>query len=274
MYLRKYHGTTYIGIVGPTNESGESRDSINNIARRAGDGIPHPIRATKGYEARQEHLNIFEHKTTHESILLLDHDNKFPPDTLERLRSHQLSFVSGFYLRRRYNPLAPVWFHDNPANEWPYEPYLADPEKGKLAKLGASGWGCMFMHREVLEGVKPILKGEDYVIEDDMDIWPYDLNKVMAALKTADIDTLRQEIRPLRGTHDVVGSDLRFPFFAKQAGFQLWGDPDVRVGHILEYSLHPDDFSLQDDTEEHAQKNRARVLEGRQTWAKRMRALA
>ena len=269
MYLRKYHGTTYIGYVGPTNEPGDSRDSINNIIRRAGDSLPLPVRATKGYEARQQHLNIFEHETTHESILLLDHDNKFPPDTLEDLRSHQLPYVSGFYLRRQYRPLAPVWFHDNPDGAWPFEPYMEIPEQGKLVKIGASGWGCMFIHREVLEGVKPLLKGEDYVIEDDMDIWPYDLDKVMQALKTGDIDTLREEIRPLRGANDVIGSDIRFPFFAKQAGFQLWGDPDVKVGHILDYPLYPDDFTLQ-DTEEFAQKNRDGVMAGREIWEKRM----
>jgi hypothetical protein len=46
---------------------------------------------------------------------------------------------------------------------------------------------------------------------------------------------------------DMVGSDVRFPFFAREAGFILMGDPDVKCQHIIPYPLDPDDFAGQPD---------------------------
>ena len=260
---RKYDGTCYIGVVGPDNEIGECRDSIENIHRRGGDVPPLAVRATKGYEARSLHLDNWYYKSHHEWILLLDHDMKFEPDTLERLRSHGVPFASGYYLRRRYQPIASVWFErPKGTDNWPMVPYTADPERGKLHPLGASGWGCILMHRAVLDATLPLLKGEPPILEDDMDIWPYDLGAIMSAIKglqairdekpsmnilrpalAAHLQVLENEIRPLRVIKSPVGSDIRFPFFAAQAGFTLWGDPDVRPAHMLNYPLSPDDYS-------------------------------
>jgi len=268
----RYDGTCYIGVVGPENEIGECRDSIEAIERRNYDSRIIPCRATKGYEARQQHLNNFI-QSKHDFILLLDHDMIFPPDTLERLRSYRLPFVSGYYLRRRYQPIAPVWFEYPKVNRLPYKPMVYDPEctavdpatgqtLPRLHKLGASGWGCILVHREVVLAVQEILKGEDEVIEDDMDVWPYDLGAVMKAISALEglaeakhkpevlypalrehVGTLRKEIRVLRGVKDAMGSDLRFAFFAREAGYTLYGDPGVRCGHSLNYPLHPDDFT-------------------------------
>lgn len=260
--MKEYTGDVYIGVVGPETEYGLARDSIHNIRKQPGDSGPHYIRGTKGYETRQLHINKFI-AGKHDFILLLDHDMIFAPDTLERLRSHKLPYVSGYYMRRRYNPIVPVWFDDNPAGEWPFKPFTDDPERGRLVRLGASGWGCVLVHREVILKVRELLKGEPEVIEDDMDVWPYDLQLMtrtirhLSKLPTAYnlnerqlrrhvrkcAQILQREFRPLRGDKEPVGSDIRFPFFAKQAGYQLYGDPDVRPGHVLHYPLSPDDFS-------------------------------
>ena len=207
-----------------------------------GDSPPYFFKGTKGYELRQMHFNKFI-DSEHDFILLLDHDMTFPADTLKRLRAWGKPYISGYYMRRQFDPIAPIWFEDNPEDQWPAEPYVRDPERGRLHKLGGSGWGCVLIHREVIQNTRKLLKGELDVIEDDMDIWPYDLDTVFQALETGDIDTLRSEIRPLSYDKRPVGSDIRFPFFAKQAGYQLWGDPDVRCGHILYYPLSPDDFT-------------------------------
>ena len=253
-----YTGTCYIGVVGPENEPGQCRDSIERIGRRAGDEGPFFARATKGYEARQTHLNKFK-ASKHDLFMLLDHDMKFEPTVLEQLRNHKLPFVSGLYMRRTFNPITPIWFR--PFSGWPYEPWFGEIERGKLHKIGASGWGCMLVHRAVVEAVSEQTKAEWEILEDDMDVWPYDLQAVMYALKglrsLADnkpdtstlypalehhLGRLEKQIRPLRADYDIVGSDIRFPFFALQAGFQLWGDPDVRCGHILDYPLSPMDY--------------------------------
>jgi hypothetical protein len=247
--------SVYVGVVGSEVENGVCRDTIEHINIRAGDNRPQYIRSTKGFEGRQSHINFFLEKTTYDAILLLDSDMYFQPDTLERLRSHDKTYVSGYYMRRMFRPIAPVWYEKNELEIWPQMPWLGDPERGKLHELGGSGWGCMFVHRQVFEDMKPILKGEPYVIEDDMDIWPYDILKVCTAVnELQDCDDLeemkkhvailREEIRPLTGNRGNVGSDVRFPFFARQAGHKLWGDPDVRPGHNLQYPLTPDDYTM------------------------------
>jgi hypothetical protein len=210
-----YTGSAYIGVVGPDEIPVDSVLSIMNIERRKGDATPLFMKATKGYEARQKHVDAFL-VSQHDWLLLLDHDMIFEPDTLERLRSHGVPYVSGLYMRRRFAPMFSVWFEPF-TGEWPLMPFTADPERGRLHELGASGWGCVLLHREVIEGTRPYLDGYQEVLEDAM----YDL----------------------RGEKDIIGSDIRYPILAKQAGFTLWGDPDVRPKHIVSYPLSPDDYS-------------------------------
>jgi hypothetical protein len=256
----EYEGTVYIGVVGPESELSECRDSIVGIERRDGDEGPTYIRATKGYEARQMHIDRFL-KSDHDFIMMLDHDQVFPVDTLERLRAHKQPFVSGYYMRRTIKPLLPVWYEYGERGEWPMICWTQEPERGRLHKLGASGWGCVLIHRAVFEAVEPLLKGEQFVLEDDMDVWPYDLETVLKIMSVIEkhaedpdlvrvaVKAFRSEFRPLRCLKSVIGSDIRFSFFAREAGFDLYGDPDVRCGHMINYPLSPDDFSLHSDDE-------------------------
>lgn len=262
---KQYTGSVYVGVVGSEFEIGECHDSIDGIVMRPGDEGPNYVRATKGYEARQMHINSFL-ASRHAFLLLLDSDMVFSADTLERLRGHKRPYVSGYYMRRRYNPIAPVWFSLPPRRTFPMDPWLSDPERGKLHPLGASGWGCILIHREVIEQTRPLLKGEWEVSEDDMDVWPYDLGAVMGAITGLEwleqtgapdlpslqaamrpfVDTLKRELRPLRADKkEIVGSDIRYPFFAREAGYTLMGDPDVRPRHMLNYPISPDDFGGQ-----------------------------
>src|SRR5512145_855846 len=180
---KKYEGSVYIGVVGPETEYGECRDSIDKLLGRVGDIGPQFIRATKGFEARQMHFDTFLHHTNCDFIFLMDSDTVFPADALEKLRSHGLPYVSGAYMRRRFNPVAPVWFEPlGDALKFPYKPWVGETEPNKLYEIGASGWGCVLIHRDVVEAVLPLLKGEALVIEDDMDLWPYDLPRIMASL--------------------------------------------------------------------------------------------
>lgn len=244
-----YKGSCYIGVVGSEDENGECRDTIERIERKTGDTAPVFIRATKGYEARQMHLNNWYENTKHPFMLLLDSDMKFPVHTLKRLRAHGLPFVSGLYMRRRYAPIAPVWFEQGEAGVMPMTPFTAVPMENTIYKLGASGWGCILIHRDVVTATRPLLKGEAEIIEDDMDVYPYDLRVVMDAINNFSddnaretIEVLRKEIRPLRGLKDSVGSDIRFPFFARLAGFELHGDTGVMCEHMLNYPISPMDY--------------------------------
>jgi hypothetical protein len=275
--MREYTGSVYVAVAESDLEYGEARDSIQNIRLRQYDEGPVFSRGTKGYEARQQNLDRFL-DTRHDFILLLDGDQVFPVDCLERLRGHKLPYVSGLYMRRDYQPIAPIWFKPF-SGHFPYEPWLDPIERGKLHHIGASGWGCVLLHREVVLAVRNILQGEPEIIEDDMDVYPYDLVEVtrsIAVLRSLVTEKpsmpillpaldhhsaiLESQIRPLRVEKRViVGSDIRFPFYAMKAGYKLMGDPDCRCGHILNYPLGPDDYDqLPDDLREKVRRTTAK----------------
>jgi hypothetical protein len=273
--------SVFLTVVGSELEIGTARDSFERIYKRATDSNLNHARATKGYEARQQLIDIFLNETTHDYIYLADADELQPPDILERLRSHNLPYVSGFYMRRNYEHLAPIWFRPYDGS-LPYKPWVGKIEPGKLHKIGASGWGSILVHREVILAVRELLKGELEVIEDDMDVYPYDLKRVMGAInglrklqihgydKNAAeryIRDLEQEIKPLRVLKDdIVGSDVRFPFFALQAGYQLYGDPDAVVGHFVNYPLGIEDYNRVPDwlMNKYIEEMEERVEKGKQ----------
>jgi hypothetical protein len=287
--MTSYTGSVYIGVVGGELDLREAWQSVTRIHTRPGDEGPHYYTATKGYEARQKHLNNFLQSRC-DFALFLDHDMYFEPDTLERLRSHKLPYVSGLYMRRSVNPLAPVWYRPY-RGKWPLEPWVGPVERGKLHHIGASGWGCVLVHREVVTAVQGILCGELEVLEDDMDIYPYDLAAVLAAIRGLNtlIDerpsdpilwpalkhhaqTLAKQIRPLTGMKAIVGSDVRFPVFASMVGHKLFGDPDVRPRHNIHFGLSPDDYEQFDLLV--AQKDQERITRREQAkWQVNLREL-
>lgn len=260
---KEYEGTCYIGVVGSDLEYGPCRDSIEAIIRRPGDTLPDFKRATKGFETRTYHVHQCL-QSPHAFLLLLDADMTFPLDALERLRSHKLPIVSGLYLKRKWGPMVLVWHkYENPW-KWPVQVVTKPPPKGKLMRIGATGWGCILIHREALMAVARLLKGEGLVIEDDMDVWAYDLPTLLGAIRglreladqqpgltttraalKAHLETLEREFRLLKGDRTNVGSDIRFGFYAQAAGFEMWGDPDVRCGHTVNYPLTADDYAGQ-----------------------------
>lgn len=256
----KYTGSCYIGVVGGEMENGLCRDSIQAIKKRRYDEGPYFIRATKGFEARQMHLNNWYDNTKRPFLLLLDHDMIFPENALERLRSHGLPYVSGWYPRRTL-PTAPIWFNNNEPGHLPFLPMSSIPEDNSLLPIGASGWGCMLIHRDVVTATKKILKGEPEIIEDDMDVLPYSIKKIVKAINILDnglskgtltaeqarkqVDTLKAEFVPLRAVKDNVGSDIRFPFYAKLSGFQMYGDSGVKCWHMTNYPIKWEDYTMQ-----------------------------
>jgi hypothetical protein len=253
-----YTGSAYIGVVGPEDTPQDAMTSILAITRQEGDAVPTFVFATKGYEARQIHFDKFM-ASNHEFLLLLDHDMVFAADTLERLRAHGLPFVTGLYMRRNMESMRPVWFE--PYSGWPYMPWCDDPERGRLHLVGASGWGCVLLHREVVTAVRAILKGERDVIEDDMDTWPTNPGELP---------------RVLRGDKNmIIGSDIRYSFYALQAGYQLYGDPDVRPGHYVRHLLTPDHYKWipADVRMRAANELRTKIEQERAAWRQRVAGL-
>jgi hypothetical protein len=255
-----YEGTVYIAVSEGEFEYPYARDSIHAIERRDGDSLITFARATKGYESRQKHITNFL-DSEHDFILFLDGDQFFPRHTLERLRSHGAPFVSGFYPRRRFDFVAPVWYE--PYNgQLPLRPWSAELEADTVYEIGASGWGCVLVHKDVVLAVRSLLKGEWEVLEDDMDILPYDLPRIMKALRglrsleyipawetqrranefEEHLSTLEREIVPFTCVKEPTGSDVRFAIFAKMAGFQLYGDTGVDARHFTNYPIGLGDY--------------------------------
>jgi hypothetical protein len=254
-------GSVYIGAVGAESQPVAAVVGVLNIKRRPGDGYPVILTPTKGYEGRQKLIEDFL-ASSHDFILLLDLDMQHPADLLECLRSHGVPMVSGLYMKRTYAPVQHIWFEDDPGFNWPVKPMTHAPTTGGLVRLGATGWGSVLIHRSVFEGVAPLLKGEPFVIEDDMDVWPYDLAAVLRG---------EEHLRPLRGTKaDVVGSDVRFCFFARQAGFAVWGDPEARSGHYISYPVTPGDFVALDEV---TTATNQQIDAMRSVWVQRLCAL-
>jgi hypothetical protein len=264
-----YTGTAYLGVA--SSEFGVSRaqQSIQRIVRRPGDGESVFAEFTKGQDAREWLVSRFL-ASEHDFLLFLDGDEEYPANLLERLRSHKLPCVAALYYRRTLIPhILPIWYEWEGEDEgefvWPMMPFRDVPEPGRLYRLAATGYGGWLIHREVFEAVRPLLRGERFIVEDDMDVWPYDLGRVLrrqAAARTLvgwlrgvlaeggalDAERIAQaealiadaeageEIRPLRGRKTTVGSDLRLGFYIRQAGYTIWGDAGAACGH---YVVHP-----------------------------------
>jgi hypothetical protein len=226
-------GTCYIGVASGENVLAEAYNSVVSMYRRAGDEGPHFGLGTKGIETRERHIEAFLH-SRHDWLLFLDGDMTIPQDALERLRSHGLPCVSGYYTMRDTRKVQHIWFEDDPTFAWPMLPFRGDPERNRLYRLGATGFGIWLIHRSVFVAVRALIKHEAFCLQHDMAVWPYDLKEVLAG---------RETLRPLRGQQaGEVGADVRLSFYIRQAGFTVWGDPNVQCGHYANYPMGLQDW--------------------------------
>jgi len=128
-------------------------------------------------------------------LLFLDTDMTFPPDTIERLLSHQKDIVSGIYFER-YAPYRPVLrqrFQDG----YTIPNY---PPSG-LIKVDATGGGCLLINMEVFDYLqKPYF---DYRLE-------------------------KSGIKETFFSEDLVWCER-----VRTAGFDIWCDTSIRCGHLI-----------------------------------------
>lgn len=136
-----------------------------------------------------------------EYLFLTNDDHNYPPDTLTRLLSHGLPVVSGLYLRRSL-PFEPVMFGTQNERGYVQTKHLSPGETG-LVKVKACGGGCLLIHRSVLE---------------------------RTAAPWWELATLEP---------DLVSEDVSFSKKAREAGFDIYIDLNVRVGHIIVATVWP-----------------------------------
>lgn len=130
-----------------------------------------------------------------DKIVLIDDDHKFKPDTLKRLLAHDLDIVTALYVQRAW-PHKPLVFDlVTPENEALYS-YLEDPPK--LREVQNAGMGfCVFNVSVFSKMEKPWFR-----------------------------------LGELKGAEDQWCDDIGFFIRAKQAGFKIFVDETVTIGHL------------------------------------------
>ncbi len=141
-----------------------------------------------------------EHECTH--IFFLDDDCCPKPDIIEQLLKHDKDIVSGLYLKRNY-PFSPLMFDKEYSNGANRHMFLTNGRKGLVEGTNA-GLGAVLIKMEVFKALeKPWIR----LGQIDKDHWC---------------------------------DDIEFFNRARAAGFKLFIDLDVPVGHFLTGVIWPD----------------------------------
>lgn len=152
--------------------------------------------------ARNRNLMIqggLEQGCTH--ILFLDDDVAFEKDLLTRLLAHDKDIVSGLYLMRSY-PHTPIAFDYADETGRCRTHYLSNDESGLIEVL-AVGLGCCLIKTEVFRNVEePWIR----LGELEKDHWC---------------------------------DDIGFFKRVREAGYKMYCDLDVRVGHMAQVTIWP-----------------------------------
>lgn len=143
-------------------------------------------------------------------LFSVDHDITFAPDTLKKLLSHEKDMVCGIY-RQRLEPQR-LEVYDLHQHRMSMEQLY---NKG-LVQIGGCGFGCVLVHRNVLEAVG----------------YP------------------QFEYHPALDHNNTVSEDNDFCKKATSAGYSMWCDPSILCGHIGSTTMYvevPNSFEWQKD---------------------------
>lgn len=134
-------------------------------------------------------------------MLLVNDDHIYPPSALLRMLSHDRDVVTGLYLTRQA-PFLPVLADHVDGNGLCHPRYLHDGERG-LAEVKACGDGCLLLRRSVLEAI-PAPR------------WELGVQKP-----------------------DACDHDTAFSVKVRNAGFTIWADLEVWIGHLAVIPVYP-----------------------------------
>jgi hypothetical protein len=179
--------------------------SFRELERGASDELTIHSGAT-GLFARRAVLAEFLPKKEFDAIALFDMDEWFPGDSLARLREHDVDMVTGHYYRRQINPMVSI-VQVSSDGTWPYVPLLDVPKSG-LHEVASTGMGCVLIKREVVEAVQSQLPPFASAFDNGPLEW-------------------------LTGTAWPLGQDKRFFAMARNLGYKLYLDADVRCKHAV-----------------------------------------
>jgi GT2 family glycosyltransferase len=138
-----------------------------------------------------------------EWMLFLDDDHAFPSDLLNRLLAHDRDFVCSLYLRRA-QPFAPVCFSGKDEETGLYDSIsLAETPSEGLVRVHACGGAGMLVKSEVFRAIE-----KPWFEHGRVDEWN-------------------------------ASEDIIFCEKANAAGFEIFLDPEAKLGHMAPSSIWP-----------------------------------
>ena len=178
-------------------------------------------RSTNIFKGRERLTEIFL-KSGAGHILMIDSDETFCPQTALHLLDLDLPVVSGIVFNRSY-PHFPCVYRRDPNSEqsitladqykeWlrvnsvvagPRPEILDMPREGSIFEIDEAGTGCLLVRRDVIEAIEP----------------------------------------PRFAGNGPIGTDLMFCRRIREAGFPIYADFRVLLGHITEVAISVIDFA-------------------------------
>lgn len=147
----------------------------------------------------------FEENCTH--IVMMDTDQVYPEDTIEKLLADDKDIVGGV-VHRRYTPFEPILYR----GELTKYHHVPDEEcySGKVIEVDAVGTGCLMIKTEVFKNLqKPWFK--IYTHPD---------------------------------TNKAVGEDIHFCSEAKKAGYKIYANTSVEIDHLAHMVINRSTYEL------------------------------
>jgi hypothetical protein len=138
-------------------------------------------------------------------LLMCDVDQVYPVDMVEKLLRHRKSIVGG-YICRRYPPFDPIMMRVSNKGYVPIEDY----EMGDLVSVDATGTGCIMYDMEIFRKM------------------PY--------------PWFRFQTNPENGM--TIGEDIGFCQDLKAAGYDIFVDTSVEIGHLSTMIINKATHSL------------------------------
>lgn len=138
-------------------------------------------------------------------LLMCDTDQIYPPDTLTKLLAHNVD-ICGVRVHSRWMPFSPVFYRGSLGQ---YK-FIPDEEmySGEVVEIDATGTGCLLLNMRIFDELKP--PWFQFTMHRD---------------------------RP-------VGEDIYFCSQARQAGFKIFVDTSIAVGHMTTLTINQEFHKL------------------------------
>lgn len=154
----------------------------------------------------------FNGELDYDYMIWLDSDMVFTPDQVFKLISHGKDIVSGYYkMQSGKFPMIEEFPEDYSKTGWPFmeESVLMKrkSDRSGLFKVMFNGFGFFCIKQGVFESMEfPWFRHDWYSFEN-------------------------------RGCKFQLSEDISWCFNARAKGYDIWVDPDLRIGHYKEYSI-------------------------------------